>query len=183
MATFEETKAKLIVSAKLADACKEGFTKLKEAKTWFDLCVIARESFEWCIDNDLLTPELMTEHCKDCNNANLYCNENVTNGFVLATGNSEIDVHGHCLVVAKDNSIVHAYDTSYVIAKDHANIMCWDSTRVHAEGYALVTAYNHSVVDVEKGTSAAVEAFDSSIIFASEDTSTTLNDSAKVIYE
>ena len=143
---FGEYKNELIKISKTIDACKEGYAQLIKAESWFDLCLIVRDSFEWCVNNNLITPELIKEHWLDCKKANIFCNENVTNGFVIVTSKSEITANGHSFVIALDDSKVTAFDTTYVIAKGNAEITANDDVIVKAYDNAAVLAYDYSRV-------------------------------------
>ena len=53
---FGEYKKELIKISKTIDACKVGYAQLLKSESWFDLCLIVRDSFEWCVNNNLITP-------------------------------------------------------------------------------------------------------------------------------
>ena len=147
---FGEYKKELIKISKTIDACKVGYAQLLKSESWFDLCLIVRDSFEWCVNNNLITPELIKEHWLDCKKANIFCNENVTNGFVIATSKSEITANGHSFVIAKGNSEITANDDVIVKAYDNAAVLAYDYSRVHTYGTNKVlkadesTHFNHA---------------------------------------
>ena len=164
---FGEYKNELIKISKTIDACKEGYAQLIKAESWFDLCLIVRDSFEWCVDNKLITPELIKEHWIDCKTANIFCNENVNNGFVIVTSKSEITARGHSFVIALDDAKVNAFDTTYVIAKENAEIIANDDVIVKAYDNATVIAYDYSRVHTY-GTNVVTKADESMHINHSE---------------
>jgi hypothetical protein len=143
---FGEYKKQLIEISKTIDACKEGYSDLLKAESWYDLCLIVRDSFEWCVEHKLITPELIKEHWLDCKRANIFCNENVNNGFVIVTSNSEITAYGHSYVIAMDNAKVTAYNSSLVVAHGNAEVLVFDDCTVHAYDDASVEAYDYSRV-------------------------------------
>lgn len=143
---FGEFKQQVIEFSKNLDACKEGFAQLQKAESWFDLCVIVRESFEWCVENKLITPELIKEHWIDCKKAGIFLNENVTNGFVIVTSGNEVTVCGNSFVIAFDDAVVSAYDTSYVIAHEKSEVLAYDHCYVKACDNAKVTCYDYAGV-------------------------------------
>ena len=143
---FGEFKKQLIEISKTVDACKEGYAQLIKAESWFDLCLIVRESFEWCVDNHLITPELIKEHWLDCKKVNIFCNENVNNGFVIVTSKTEITAYGHSFVIALDDAKVNAFDSTFVIAKGNSEITANDDVTVKAYDNATVLAYDYSRV-------------------------------------
>lgn len=156
---FGEFKQHLIEITKDIDACAEGFKLLQKAESWLDLCLIVRDSFEWCVENKLITPELIQEHWLDCKKANIYCNESVQNGFIIVTSGNDIDVWGHSFVIALGNAHVTAYDTTYVVAKDdaeveaydHCYIKACDNSKVTCHDYASATPVGNPDIIVDKG--------------------------------
>ena len=160
---FGEYKKQLIEISKTIDACKEGYAQLIKAESWFDLCLIVRDSFEWCVDNKLITPELIKDHWVDCKKANIFCNENVHNGFVIVTSKSEITAYGHSFVIALDDAKVTAFDTTYVIAKGNAEVTANDDVIVKAYDNATVLAYDYSRVHTY-GTNKVTKADESTYI-------------------
>lgn len=143
---FGEFKQQVIEFSKNLDACTEGFKQLQKAESWFDLCLIVRDSFEWCVENNLITPELIQEHWLDCKNANIFCNENVSNGFVIVTSGNDINVQGHSFVIVLGNAHVTAYDTTYVVAKDNAEVEAYDHCYVKACDNSKVTCFDYASV-------------------------------------
>lgn len=179
MQSFNQLKEALLTSVKQTDACSKGYVELLKATTFKDLCNIAKESFEWCVENKILTPELIQAHVKECNQEGIFCNQNVTSGFCIVTTGSEIDAYEHSFVYVIGEGMVNAYNTSYVIAIDQAEVKTYDFTHVKAKGNSIVTASDYSTVIASDNSQ--VEAFFNSYVIYSGNAEVTQNDEAIIV--
>jgi hypothetical protein len=150
---FAEFKSMILSKLKETSPCTEGYVEFKNAQTYFDLSIIVRSAFEWCVEQGLITTEIIHNHCTDCNKANIFSNQNVKNGFCLVDDNNEIMAEGHSFVIALGSSVVSAFDTCYVIAFDNAKIVAHDDTIVKARGNSKVDAFDFTTVHAQENSS------------------------------
>lgn len=179
MQNFNEVKESIIAVAKQAGICSQGYTQLKEAKSFKDLCNVAKGAFEWCVESKVLTPEFIQAHLKECNAEGIFLNQDVTAGYCLVTSFSEIRADEHSFVYVMENGIVDAHDSTYVIATDNAEVTAYDFAHVKAKGNSGVIA--NDFVTVLASESAKVDALFHSYVIYSDNVEVTQYDHSMVV--
>ena len=122
MERFEEFKPTILERAKKECACKEQYSRALKSDTFEDLMSVIKDNFLWATENKIIDPILIKEYKEEFHGNGICCNENICNGFLLATGNATVEATGNATVRAYDNATVRAYDNATVRATGNAYI-------------------------------------------------------------
>lgn len=183
MNNFAQFKEGMLASVgKSFFPCKDGYAQFLKAASFNDVGRMIKESFAWCINNKLLTAEVIKKYEEECNQADIYCNQNVNSAFCLVTSNTEIDAYGHSFVYVLGNGIVNAYDSTFVIATDNAEVHAYDLTTVQAKNNSEVIANDYTTVEADDETHVFAN-FKSYIITLSDQVKVERAENAKVVNE
>jgi hypothetical protein len=122
MERFEEFKTTILERAKKECACKEQYSRALKSDTFEDLMSVIKDNFLWATENKIIDPILIKEYKEEFHGNGICCNENICNGFLLATGNATVEAYGNATVEATGNATVRAYDNATVRATGNAYI-------------------------------------------------------------
>jgi hypothetical protein len=160
---FNELKQEILRRAKEAGACTGEYLRALRSTDYVELMQVIKDNFDFAARHKVIDPALI-ESCKDQFNANqIYCNVDVSAGFLLA---------GNATVRAWGNATVRAWGSATVEAWGNATVRAWGSATVEASGNATVRASGNATVrawgsaTVEAWDSATVEAWDSATVRA-----------------
>jgi pyruvate/2-oxoglutarate/acetoin dehydrogenase E1 component len=143
---FEELKKEILKRAKAANACSIEYRRAYSADSAGDLMRVIKDNFRFAVDRKVIDP-LLIEAYKDQFTANeIYCNVNVTSGFLLATGNATVKAWGSATVKAWGSATVEAMDSATVEAWGNATVEAWDNATVKAWDNATVKATDSATV-------------------------------------
>ena len=156
MERFEKFKDIILNKAKEERACKEQYQRALKSGTFEDLISIIKDNFQWSINHKIIDPILIKEYKEEFHGNGICCNENICNGFLLATGNATVEAYG--------NATVRAYDNATVRATGNATVEAYDNATVRATGNATVEAYGNATV--EATGNATVRAYDNATVRA-----------------
>ena len=180
MERFEKFKDIILNKAKEERACKEQYQRALKSGTFEDLISIIKDNFQWSINHKIIDPILIKEYKEEFHGNGICCNENICNGFLLATGNATVEAYGNATVRAYDNATVRAtgnatveaYDNATVRATGNATVEAYGNATVEATGNATVRAYDNATVraydnaTVEATGNATVRAYDNATVRA-----------------
>ena len=164
MERFEKFKDIILNKAKEERACKEQYQRALKSGTFEDLISIIKDNFQWSINHKIIDPILIKEYKQEFNGNGIWCNENICNGFLLATGNAIVRATGNATVRAYDNATVRAYDNATVRATGNATVEATDNATVEAYGNATVEATGNAIVRATGN--ATVEAYGNAYIYS-----------------
>ena len=114
MERFEEFKTTILERAKKECACKEQYSRALKSDTFEDLMSVIKDNFLWATENKIIDPILIKEYKEEFHGNGICCNENICNGFLLATGNATVEATGNATVRAYDNATVRATGNAYI---------------------------------------------------------------------
>ena len=146
MERFEKFKDIILNKAKEERACKEQYQRALKSGTFEDLISIIKDNFQWSINHKIIDPILIKEYKEEFHGNGICCNENICNGFLLATGNATVEAYGNATVEATGNATVEATGNATVRAYDNATVRAYDNATVEATGNATVRAYDNATV-------------------------------------
>jgi hypothetical protein len=162
---FIELKTEILKRAKEADACTEQYKRAYQSTDFRELMQVIKDNFDFAASNKIIDPSLI-EACKEQFNANqIYCNVDVTEGFLLACGNATVEAWGNATVRAWGNATVRAFGNATVLAWGNATVKACGNATVEAWGNATVLASGN--VTVRAFGNATVEASDNVTVLAS----------------
>ena len=167
---FEEFKKIILDCAKKAAACTEQYRRAYSSESFKELTTVIRDNFFWCVNNDVITGELIDEYKQEFADGGIWHNENVTEGYMIATGSATVDASG--------SATVDAYGSATVRASDNVTVKAFGSATVKAYGSATVEASDNVTVDATG--SATVRAFDNVTVEAFDNVTVKASDSATV---
>ena len=143
---FEEFKKIILDCAKKAAACTEQYRRAYSSESFKELTTVIRDNFFWCVNNDVITGELIDEYKQEFADGGIWHNENVTEGYMIATDSATVKAFGSATVKAFGSATVDASDSVTVEATGSATVWAFDSTTVDASGSATVWAYYSATV-------------------------------------
>ena len=146
MERFEKFKDIILNKAKEERACKEQYQRALKSGTFEDLISIIKDNFQWSINHKIIDPILIKEYKEEFHGNGICCNENICNGFLLATGNATVEAYGNATVRATDNATVRATGNATVEATDNATVEATGNATVRAYDNATVRAYDNATV-------------------------------------
>ena len=164
MERFKEFKDIILNKAKEESACKGQYQRALKSGTFEDLISIIKDNFQWSINHKIIDPILIKEYKQEFNGNGIWCNENICNGFLLATDNATVEAYDNATVRATGNATVEAYNNATVEAYDNATVRATGNATVEAYGNATVEAYDNATV--EAYGNATVEAYNNAYIYS-----------------
>ena len=132
MERFEEFKDIILNKAKEESACKGQYQRALKSGTFEDLISIIKDNFQWSINHKIIDPILIKEYKQEFNGNGIWCNENICNGFLLATGNAIVEAYGNATVEATGNATVRAYNNATVKAYGNATVEAYDNAYIYS---------------------------------------------------
>lgn len=137
---FNDFKNEILKRAKEADVCNGEYRRAYQSNDYSELMQVIKDNFDFAVRRKVIDPSLI-ETYKDQFTANrIYCNVDVTAGFLLAWGDATVKAWGNATVEAWGNATVKAWDNTTVKA--------WGNTTVEASGNATVEASGNATVEV-----------------------------------
>ena len=167
MERFEKFKDIILNKAKEESACKGQYQRALKSGTFEDLISIIKDNFQWSINHKIIDPILIKEY-KEFNGNGIWCNENICNGFLLATGNAIVRATGNATVEAYGNATVRAYDNAIVEAYGNATVEATDNATVEAYGNAYI--YSYYIIECKLKDNAVYRLISENKIFYPEET-------------
>ena len=116
MEKFETLKTEILKRAKEQSACKEQYTRALKSNTYQELLQVVKDNFSWAATHKIIDADLIGEYKQVFNDNDIWCNESVSKGFLLATGSATVRATGSATVEAYDRATVEAYDSATVEA-------------------------------------------------------------------
>ena len=160
MERFEKFKDIILNKAKEERACKEQYQRALKSGTFEDLISIIKDNFQWSINHKIIDPILIKEYKEEFHGNGICCNENICNGFLLATGNATVEAYG--------NATVEAYGNATVEATGNATVRAYDNATVRATGNAYI--YSYYIIECKLKDNAVYRLISENKIFYPEET-------------
>ena len=184
MELFGELKSEILRRAHNANPCVEQYKRALESTNMQELCEVIKDNFIWCCYNNVIDGGILEKYKDDFVHEDIFYNENVERGFLLATatveacGNATVWACGNATVEANGNAKVWAYGNATVEANGNATVWANGNATVWANGNATVEACGNATVRVYGN--AKVMAYDNVYIYANSSIECKLNDEAIV---
>lgn len=166
---FDKLKNEILKRVKESKVCKIKYEPAHKAENFDQLMRVVKDDFDWSCREKVLTSDLIDEYEKEFADADIYCNRDCDNGFLLVD-KGDFKSRGHNIAVVMGNTKVEAYDSCRVYAFENA--------KVEVYGNAKVTAWDDS--EVEACGNAKVEAYGSCRVYAYNNAKVTACGNAKV---
>ena len=168
MERFEEFKDIILNKAKEESACKGQYQRALKSGTFEDLISIIKDNFQWSINHKIIDPILIKEYKQEFNGNGIWCNENICNGFLLATGNAIVEAYGNATVEATGNATVRAYNNATVKAYGNATVRAYGNATVEAYDNAYI--YSYCIIECKLKDNAVYRLISENKIFYPEET-------------
>jgi hypothetical protein len=111
---FNDFKNEILRRAKEADACNSEYRRAYQSNDYNELMRVIKDNFDFAVRRKVIDPSLI-ETYKDQFMANqIYCNVDVTTGFLLACDNATVKACDNATVEAWDNATVKAWGNAYI---------------------------------------------------------------------
>ena len=159
MKTFEELKEELLIRAKNAGACQDGYAMGLRSNTKSDLLKAITENWFWVLrsakivdakylednftEEELSEAGIYTRNTHEVRTVSFACGSATVKAYDSAT----VEAYGSATVKAYDSATVEAYGSATVEAYDSATVEAYDSATVKAYGSATVEAYDNSYAE------------------------------------
>ena len=119
---FNDFKNEILRRAKEANACTNEYRRAYQSNDFGELMQVIKDNFNFVVQHKIIDQSLI-ESYKDQFTANqIYCNVDVTAGFLLACGNATVRALGNATVRAWGNATVRALGNATVEACGNAYI-------------------------------------------------------------
>ena len=176
MERFEELKKIILERARNASACKEQYSRAYRAENLEELMQVVRDNFRWACNNGVIDGDTVDAYRDEFATGKIWHNENITEGFLIASGSATVEASGSATVIASGSATVIAYGSATVEASGSATVEASGSATVEASGSATVIASGSATViaygsaTVKASGSATVKAYDSATVRAYDST-------------
>ena len=130
MERFEELKKIILERARNASACREQYGRAYRAENLEELMQVVRDNFRWACNNRVIDSDIVDAYRDEFATGKIWHNENITEGFLIASGSATVEASGSATVMAYDSATVMAYDSATVMAYGSATVKASDSTYV-----------------------------------------------------
>lgn len=138
---FETLKNEILHRAHENGACKEQYGRAYKSENFAELMEVLRDNFDWACNNKVLDAEIIEKYKEDFAEGKIYANTDISEGFLLASGNATVRAWDNATVRALDNATVRASGNATVVASGNATVVAWDNATVRAWGNAYITSY------------------------------------------
>ena len=152
MERFEELKKIILERARNASACREQYGRAYRAENLEELMQVVRDNFRWACNNRVIDSDIVDAYRDEFATGKIWHNENITEGFLIASGSATVEASGSATVMAYGSATVKAYDSATVMASDSATVMAYGSATVMAYDSATVMAYGSATVKASDST-------------------------------
>lgn len=143
---FNDFKNEILRRAKEACACSEEYRRAYQSNDYSELMQVIKDNFGFAARRKVIDPSLI-EAYKDQFTANqIYCNVDVTGGFLLASADATVRASGDATVEAWDNATVRAWGNATVRAWDNATVRASGNATVRASADATVEAWGNAYI-------------------------------------
>jgi len=153
---FLEFKEEILKRAKEASACVDEYKRAYGSESFSELMQVIKDNFNFACSKKVIDSELIKLYKNQFSENEIYCNVNVSKGFLLASGSASVKASGSASVKAWGSASVKAWGSASVEAWGSASVKAWGSASVEAWGSASVEASGSA--SVEASGSASVEA-------------------------
>ena len=130
MERFEELKKIILERARNASACKEQYGRAYRADNLEELMQVVRDNFRWACNNGVIDGDTVDAYRDEFATGKIWHNENITEGFLIASGSATVEASGSATVEAYDSATVEAYGSATVEASGSATAEAYDSATV-----------------------------------------------------
>ena len=134
MERFEELKKIILERARNASACKEQYGRAYRADNLEELMQVVRDNFWWACNNGVIDGDTVDAYRDEFATGKIWHNENITEGFLIASGSATVEASG--------SATVEAYDSATVMASGSATVEAYDSATVEAYDSAYVCSWS-----------------------------------------
>ncbi|MDR1373172.1 MAG: DUF2807 domain-containing protein [Dysgonamonadaceae bacterium] len=191
---FEAFKSEILRRAKAVNACAPEYKRALQSGSFRELMTVIKNNFHFACRQNVIDSELIELYKSEFSENGIFCNVDVSSGFLLASGTATVKAYGTANVEASGTATVEAYGTATVKAYGTATVKAYgtatveasDSATVEAYGTATVKAYGTATVKaygtatVKASGSATVKASGSATVKASGSATVEASDSAYV---
>jgi hypothetical protein len=143
---FKEFKKEILRRAKEANACTEQYRRAYQSNDLVELMQVIKDNFDFAVRRKVIDPSLIETHKEQFNANQIYCNVDVSEGFLLASGNVTVKAWGNATVEASGNATVEAWGNATVEAWDNATVKAWGNATVEAWDNATVKAWGNAYI-------------------------------------
>ena len=133
MERFSQLKEEILKRAKAANAYTKEYGRAYKSEDFAGLIEVIKDNFNFAVNNKVIDPELIEKFKEKFNENQVYCNVNVSAGYLLAWGNATVRAWGNATVRACGNATVRAWD--------NATVEAWGNATVEASGNAYINSY------------------------------------------
>ena len=140
---FNDFKTEIVKRCKENNACQQEFKRVLSSGNFEQLVKVLTDNFSWSCENKVLDGEILESVGNEIlNKYDLSVNISVKSGYLLACGNSIVEVCGNSTVQAWGHSTVKAGDNSTVKAWGHSTVEVWGNSTVEAGGNSYTCSYS-----------------------------------------
>ena len=142
MERFEELKKIILERARNASACREQYGRAYRAENLEELMQVVRDNFWWACHNRVIDGDIVDAYRDEFATGKIWHNENITEGFLIASGSATVEASGSATVEASGSATVIASGSATVKAYGSATVKAYDSATVKAYDSAYVCSWS-----------------------------------------
>ena len=111
---FRVLKEELLERAHKAGACRAQYSRAYGAQTLEELMQVVRDNFWWACYNRVIDGDIVDAYRDEFATGKIWHNENITEGFLIASGSATVEAYDSATVEAYGSATVEAYGSAYV---------------------------------------------------------------------
>lgn len=97
---FENFKSEILKRAKKANACRPEYGKACSSETFSELMQVIKDNFNFATQFRVIEPEIIEMYIDEFNANQIYCNMDVSSGFMLAYGSATVEAYDSVYVTS-----------------------------------------------------------------------------------
>jgi tellurite resistance-related uncharacterized protein len=165
-AGFDAFKKEILRRAGAAGFGEDEYRRLLRSNDYSGLMQVIKDNFSFAACHKIIDASLIESREEQFQSNQIYCNQSVDGGFLLACGQAGVDACGQARAIVLDHAKVYAYGQAMVEARGHAEVDACGHAVVEARGHAIIAADNQAIVIAREH--AKVDAWGHAVVIAGE---------------
>ena len=141
---FLQFKEEILKRTNTADTKRLFYKEISDSKIFTELMQVIKDWFDIAVAEKIIDGNLIESYKKQFNDNKIFYNEDVTEGFLLASGNVSLKASGDATVVALGKATISASDNVIVFPSDNTYIKISGAVTVFISGEAQNYAFKEN---------------------------------------
>jgi hypothetical protein len=145
---FLEFKEEILRRAKGADACESEYKKAYKSEYYTELMQVIKDNFSFACNRKIIDSELIKKFEKQFNKNSIFCNVNISEGFLLLCGQATAEIYGYATAVISGNATAEIYGYATAVIFGHANAKISGHATAEISGQAIAEINGQATAEI-----------------------------------